>query len=80
LLFVRGVRQRGILHGRSCRESPEKRFEFLFFTDQFGVGAKFFLIKLSITDIAIGACSKWFPASSLIQESLGIRNSSRLKT
>jgi hypothetical protein len=57
-----------------------KRFEFLFFTDQFGVDAKFFLIKLSTTDIAIGACSKWFPASSLIHESLGILNSSRLKT
>jgi hypothetical protein len=48
----------GILGGRTCRESPAKRFEFLFLTDQFGVDAKFSLIKLPTTDIAIGACSK----------------------
>jgi hypothetical protein len=48
LVFVCGVRHHRISHGTSCRESPEKRFEFVFFADQFGVVAEFFLIKLQL--------------------------------
>jgi hypothetical protein len=79
VLLVNGVRRRGVTHGRICRESAEKRFEFHLCTDQFGVGAKFLLVKFQLPTSPSVLARRGFRQAA-IQESLGIRNSLRLKT